>query len=80
MAACKRQKKMAQRQQQPIISSLLILGVATLIVVVNLASNLNSPTLFLLKAVSQLVNSLSRLHCLRQNETGRTNGGASRAD
>jgi endonuclease/exonuclease/phosphatase (EEP) superfamily protein YafD len=53
MAACKRQKKMAQRQQQPIISSLLILGVATLIVVVNLASDLNSPTLFLLKAVSQ---------------------------
>jgi len=61
-------KNMAQRPQQPIISSLLIAGLALLLVATHLAPDMRSPSLFLFKAGLQPITALillaSLLFCL----------------
>ncbi|MFT6032313.1 MAG: endonuclease/exonuclease/phosphatase (EEP) superfamily protein YafD [Arenicella sp.] len=50
---------MAQRQQQPIASCLLIVGSALLLVSANFASDLHSPVLFIFKALLQPITALT---------------------
>lgn len=47
---------MAQRQQQPLTSSVLIIGLSMILIVIHFASDLNSPTLFIIKAGIQIIS------------------------
>lgn len=47
---------MVQRQQQPIVRSLLIIGVAVLLVAAHFAPDIHSPALFVFKAVLQPIS------------------------